>query len=430
MSSTNLDRYISATRLRIGIYVHVDLPWFQHPFTLNSFRIGNEDQIRELRELGKTCFRYDPERSDCVLDAADEMDFAPSAETSPVDDAEPPAKRRLRILDEHRQRLSDVGRAFHKSAAILRNLKTMSQSLLDHPATTLQETGVLVDQMTQAFLEYPEVTLHLMGEEHGGEDIYSHHLNVAVLSMMVARESGFTPEQIHTIGLGALLHDIGLSKVPERLLKMRPDEYTQPERALRAMHCEYGLDFGKDLGLPEGVQRVIHQHHELIDGSGYPQGLVGDEMTPEARIVSLVNYYERLCNPLDPAQSMTPHGALSLMFGPRRAKFDADALQHLIRCLGIYPPGSFVTLSNDATALVVSVNRSQPLRPCVLVYDEKIPKEKAPFLDLEQETDINIVGAMRLAMLPPAVAAYLSPRRRIVYFFDSHALPGNSREDV
>jgi len=121
---------------------------------------------------------------------------------------------------------------------------------------------------------------------------------------------------------------------------------------------------------------------------------------------------------------MTPHEALSFLFGQRRSKFDAAVLQRLIRCLGVYPPGSIVTLSNDTIAMVMSVNPARPLRPWVMVYDENVPKEQAILLDLEKEIEINITNAVRPAMLPPAIAAYLSPRKRVIYFFDSSAQPG------
>ncbi|MDA0191467.1 MAG: HD-GYP domain-containing protein, partial [Proteobacteria bacterium] len=100
-------------------------------------------------------------------------------------------------------------------------------------------------------------------------------------------------------------------------------------------------------------------------------------------------------------------------------KFDAAILQQMIRCLGVYPPGSIVTLSNDAVGIVMSVNPAKPLRPWVMLHDESVPKEEAILLDLEQETDINIARAVRPALLPPPVYAYLSPRRRVSYFFDS-----------
>ncbi|MDR1708096.1 MAG: DUF3391 domain-containing protein [Candidatus Accumulibacter sp.] len=441
-TSDSAQQYVSVDELRIGLFVHVDLPWFRHPFALNSFRIVSEEQIQALRALGKARFRFDPARSlspgeaeTAPAETPGEADVisidSPGDPPPPPPAREPPAprtekERRAHRMEERRQRIGEVNLAFRKSAALLRNL---NRGLMSDSAGTLREIGGFVDQMAQVFLEHPEVTLHLMGEERWSEDLYSHHLNIAVLAMMVAKALDFSAEETRLLGQGALLHDIGLMKVPTRLLKMRPDELTQAERELRAMHCEYGLRLGRELGLPEAVLRIIFQHHEMVDGSGYPLGIKGEEIALPARVVSLVNYYEKLCNPDDPAQAMTPHGALSLMFGQRRGKFDAAALQRLIQCVGVYPPGSVVRLSDDSLALVVSVNHARPLRPWVMIYDSRVPREEAVFLDLERETGLNIVGALRPAMLPPAAAAYLSPRRRVVYFFDA-AAPIDQGEDA
>ena len=423
--------YVSAEQLRIGLYVFIDLPWFQHPFTLNSFRIGSEEQIRELRTLGQPRFRYDPERSDVLLEPT--VAVAPTVEPQAVREEAPSEENpvlsakqeRMRVLAEHRRRIEQVDKAFLKSAGILRNL---NRNLMNKPSETLQEMERLVDQMVLAFLEHPEVTLHVMSEKCGDDETFSHGLNVSVLSMMLTKGLNFNPEQARILGLGALLHDIGLLDVPDRVLKKRPDEYTKPERDLRAMHCEFGLRIGKQLGLPPDVLAIIFQHHEMADGSGYPLGLKLEKISMPARVVALVNFYDNLCNPFDLAQAMTPHEALSFMFGQRRGKFDAIILQQMIRCLGVYPPGSIVTLSNDAIAMVISINPTKPLRPWVLLYDEQVPKEEAILLDLERETEINIAKALRPALLPPPTYAYLSPRKRVSYFFDSSAQPGQVGE--
>lgn len=427
----NQAHYVAVDRLRIGLYIYIDLPWFQHPFTLNSFRIASDEQIRALRNLGETRFRYDPERSLLPSDPEPRESLPDSDESLPKIQEDPIAQQpaeafsgkenRIRLLSEHRQRIEKVNKAFLKSTTLLRNL---NRNLINAPTVTLTEMGELVDQMVQAFLEHPEATLHVMGEECGGDEIFSHSLNVTVLCMMLTKGLELSPEQARILGLGAILHDIGLMDVPDRLLKLRPDEYTRPERDLRAMHCEYGLRIGRQLGLPADVLAVIFQHHEMVDGSGYPLGSKQDKITLPARIVALVNYYDNLCNPVDFTQAMTPHEALSFLFGQRRNKFDATVLQRLIRCLGVYPPGSVVTLSNDAIAMVMSVNPARPLRPWVKVYDESVSKEEAILLDLEQETEITIINAVRPALLPPVIAAYLSPRKRVSYFFDSSAQPG------
>ena len=431
-NATASNFYVSAEQLQVGLYIFIDLPWFKHPFTLNSFRIGSAEQVSTLRSLGESRFRYDPERSDILPESPDcaESSVEQSVSQPEVCPCEEnpeltAAQERIRVLRAHRQRIEQVDKAFLKSSSILRNL---NRNLMNKPSETLQEMSFLVDQMVLAFLKHPEVTLHVMSEKCGGDETYSHSLNVSVLCMMLTKGLNFSPEQAQILGLGALLHDIGLKDVPDRVLKKRPDECTKPERDLRAMHCEFGLRIGKTLGLQPEVLAIIFQHHEMADGSGYPLGLPLEKIIMPARIVALVNFYDNLCNPLDLAQAMTPHEALSFMFGQRRGKFDAVILQQMIRCLGVYPPGSIVTLSNDAIGMVMSVNPAKPLRPWVMLYDEKIPKEEALLINLEQETEIAITNALRPALLPPPTYAYLSPRKRVTYFFDSNAQPRSGSE--
>lgn len=415
--------FLAPEQLRPGVFVMLDIPWFRHSFTLSSFKIRSEEQVRELRALRLAQYRYDPERSDAP-DTLAPMGGVLAKPLPPVDPApavavlDPVQQARLArkaAALRWRGKVNDVERAFSKATAVMKNL---NRNLLARPKETLEEMGNLLGQMIAAFLDNPDATLHLMGDKAGGEDVYFHSLNVTVLSMMLAKDLGFTAEQAREMGVGAMLHDIGLIDIPDRVLRKNPDEYTHAERSLRAMHVEYGLTIGRKIGLSPQELAVVGQHHELADGSGYPKGITLDSISPAARLVAAVNSYDNLCNPIDTSKAMTPHEALSYMYAKRRDKYDAKVLQLMIRSLGVYPPGSIVQLSNEALAVVTSVNPKKPLRPWILVYDPDIPKEEAIMLDLEQETEISITKAMRPALLAPKVAAYLNPRKRVTYFFD------------
>jgi len=416
----------SPDQLRIGLYVYVDLPWFLHPFTLNSFHISSEEQLAELRALNVPQFRYDPERSEGVCLQAAATTARPAAREE--EDAErgmvhrdpviAEQEARKRHLREHRRALAQTEKAFVKATGIMHRL---TRNLLPHPRETLAEMDGLVNQMSAVFLQRSSVSLHVMGEKCGGEEAYFHGLNVSILSMMLAKGLNLTPEQARILGTGALLHDIGQLQIPGRVLRKNPDEYTKPERELYARHVEYGVDIGRQVNLAAEVLEIIEQHHEMADGSGYPRELRLEQIAPLARVVSLVNFYDNLCNPLIPSRAMTPHEALSFIFARRRDKFDATVLQLLIRCLGVYPPGSIVKLSNDALAMVVSVNPQKALRPWVLLYEAGVSRHEAVMLDLDKEPGVSVAKSLRPALLPPAVYAYLSPRKRITYFFDSGA---------
>lgn len=424
--------YLSAEQLRPGVFVILDLAWFKHSFTLNSFKVRTEAQVQELRALNLERYRYDPERSDPAAFSAvsatphasgasppDPAQSASSAQPAIPTDTDPAmAAKRKRMADlaNWRSKVDDVERAFGKATAVMKGL---NRNLMAKPKETLEEMGEILGQMISAFLDSPDATLHVMGDKVGGEEVYYHSLNVTVLSMMLAKDLGFTPDMARELGVGAMLHDIGLMEITDRVLKKNPDEYNNAERSLRAQHVEYGITIGRKIGVSPQALAVIGQHHEMADGSGFPKGAKVEQMLPAARLVAVVNHYDNLCNPFDINKAMTPHEALSFMYAKRRDKFDSKVLQLMVRCLGVYPPGTIVQLSNESLAVVTCVNPKKPLRPWVMVYDPQVPKDEAIVLDLEKETEINITKSLRPALLTPKAAAYLNPRKRVTYFFDA-----------
>lgn len=178
------------------------------------------------------------------------------------------------------------------------------------------------------------------------------------------------------------------------------------------------VQVGKTMELSKGALLAIAQHHELIDGSGFPTHAKGETMSVAARILSLVNRYDNLCNPTRAAMAMTPHESLSLIFAQLKSRFDATALSAFIRMMGVYPPGSVVQLIDDRYALVVSVNSSRPLKPRIIVHESGVPKHEALILDLEHAPHIGIRRSLKPANLPSAAMDYLLPRQRVSYFFE------------
>lgn len=170
--------------------------------------------------------------------------------------------------------------------------------------------------------------------------------------------------------------------------------------------------------LPPPVIDVILHHHENMDGTGYPDRLSGEDIGRLTRIVSIANAFDNLCNQVNPARSMTPYEAVSIMFAKMRKQFDPAALSVFIHSMGIYPPGTLVRLADDIWGMVVSVNVRQPLRPVVVIYDPEVPKEEAILVNLEEEQDLKITRTYRPTELPREVFDYLSPRRRVTYYFN------------
>lgn len=419
---------ILPSQLCIGMYVHLDVPWMDHPFTFSSFKIKSLEQIELIQSLGLKRLRYAPGKSDSEplpqSDPSGAEATTPEAPTPPTPHNSPAfqAKReRLARLAQHGERVVACERQLLGN---VQTLKSVQQNLFSRPEQAYKEASVLVESMADSMLMDADIAIHLMADKLGNEEVYNHSLNVTLLSMMLAKEMKAPAHGIRLLGMGALFHDIGKIEIPDRIVR-KTEPLTKPELGLLQTHCAAGVEIGKKLNLtPEAIQ-VIVQHHEHADGTGYPRKLQGAQISLLARIVAVTNVYDNLCNPTNPARALTPHEALSTMYGQQRSHFDPQAMNTFIRCMGIYPPGTVVVLSNGTLAMVVSINSSRPLKPTVVVYDPAVPREEAILADLEQEPDVTIAKTIRPQLLPPAALEYLNPRRRMTYYFDtSHGKPG------
>jgi putative nucleotidyltransferase with HDIG domain len=467
--------------LQVGMFVHLDLGWWAHPFALSSFLVTSPDQLQTIRGLGLKKVRWSPDKSRLsdpalppasaagdpalaiVLQApaavalADAVstdgapDYAPAAAIVPavgpagtadtppnlarpaVNEStmqgssaaplpataaiEPPATgpqaRRQAALSQQfaaqrlcEQQYREAGKAWHEA----------QRQVPKEPELARQVTEGLTRALLDKLMLDREMCVRVISDA-GGDRVSSHALNVTVISLLMARVFGFGEDDLLDLGLGALLHDVGKLDLPERA--HHADGLGSPSDQLAYReHVVLGLAHGRRMGLSDGALLVLAQHHEMADGSGFPARLNLDRMAIGARIVSLVNRYDNLCNPAKAAQSLTPHEALSLIFAQSRDKFDATMLNAFIRMMGVYPPGSVVQLTDDRYASVVSCNSSRPLKPRVLVCDTKVPIEEALLLNLDGQADLGIRRSLKPTQLPAAARDYLSPRQRIVYFFE------------
>jgi putative nucleotidyltransferase with HDIG domain len=454
---------IDVSRLRVGVFVQIDLRAGEHPFQSDSFMIRSDRELAQIRALGVAQVRYSRERSEVAplpeagvvpswsalgvpgfddhasrrgADAAvgseapaatpepaaneDSTSTAPAA--APASENAPsvlPAAQRKALLADQQ---ASLDRCEHQFAETSRQLRNIFQNARGNPAQARQVASAQVEAMLGHVNGMEEVAIRLLSEK-AGQETTLHAMNVSVLSILLGRALKFDAAQLAHLGLGALLHDIGKLELPDRL-RWRDDHAPAVERRLFQGHAAHGLALGKKMGLPAEVMEVIAQHHEHADGSGYPSGLKGEQIKPLARVVGLVNQYDNLCNPGNPAQALTPHDALALIFARQRDAFDAAALAAFIRMMGVYPPGSVLQLNDERYAIVVSVNSDRPLKPRILVHEPAVPAEEALIVDLERHPELGVQRAVKPVQLPRAVFDYLSPRKRMCYFFE-RSLPAS-----
>lgn len=415
---------IPIDQLQVGLYIHLDLKWFEHPFAFSHFKIKNEEQLRTIRSLGLKTVRYDPALSDVGpatgATGAPPASAAPAPEIAPEVSPELLAKRAM--MERIRAQRQDAARVEHAFINTAKAFREIDKNLFAQPAESLSKANQLITQMVDSILSAPELAIHVMGDKTGGEEIYNHSLNVTTLSMMIARDIKLPQEVAGPLAMGALMHDVGHKNISDKVLS-KMDPLTQAEKNLYELHCHYGSEIGERLGFPRACMSVIADHHEAFDGSGYPRKLKGEAIGVLPRIVAIANCYDELCNPVNGAAALTPHETLSIMFTKLRSKFDPKLLQVFIRCLGVYPPGTIVQLSNGVMGMVATINMKRPMKPVVVIYDAGVPRDEAILVDMDRESDLNIVKSIRPAQVPQEIYHYLSPRKRVSYYFDA-STPG------
>ncbi len=419
---------IHASALRIGMFVHLNVGWMSHPFPLSSFKLTSAEQIDTIRSLGLVRLTWSPERSDVdqtsdepaldepspcekTIDAS--TDAVSSAESAPAKPLDPRLVAKLALAAQRDVTL----RCERQFAEACRDLRRTNDKVLTDPAQANADVQQLAHALLDKMLVDGEPCLRVLGEMAGSDRAAAHSLNVTVISLMLARQLAIPAPVLMELGVGALMHDVGKIALPDRV-RLARDDFSSGEAALYRDHVSQGLILGRRMGLSADAQLVIAQHHEFADGSGFPSALMLPRMSLPARIVALVNRYDNLCNGATPAQSITPHEALSRLFSQCRSKFDETLLSAFIKMMGIYPPGSVVQLNDDRYAMVMTVNAAHPLKPRVLVYDAAVGADDALHVDLEQAPALGIRRSLKAAQLPTRAVEYLKPRQRIAYFFD------------
>jgi HD-GYP domain-containing protein (c-di-GMP phosphodiesterase class II) len=385
--------------------------------------VSSADQIATIRGLGLKRVRWSPEKSRLVETASGQWQSVPDtdaalealagepADGAPASDDE--AARRRAALAAQR-RAEQICAAQHAEAGAA--WKSALDQVLSLPVPARESTEALTRSLLDKMMIDGELCIRVLAEAPG-DRAAAHALNVTVISLLMGRVFGFSDAEMMDMGVGALLHDVGKLELPERL-RLPDGQFSAAENTQYREHVQLGIAHGQRMALSAPSLSVLAQHHEMADGSGFPARLGLDRMSSLARIVALANRYDNLCNPAVPSHALTPHEALSLIFAQAKSKFDPTMLNAFIRMMGVYPPGSMVQLTDDRYATVISVNSSRPLKPRVLVCDPKVPVEEALLLNLEDAADLGIRRSLKPSQLPVVVQNYLSPRQRVVYFFE------------
>ncbi|MGL4933665.1 MAG: HD-GYP domain-containing protein [Aeromonas sp.] len=197
--------------------------------------------------------------------------------------------------------------------------------------------------------------------------LMEHSMNVAILLANFGRYLGLERPVLKELTLGGLLHDVGKILTPDEVLN-KPGKLTEEEFTVMRQHVVHSYNILKKTpGITAIMMEVAANHHERLDGTGYPRQLKGDQLSLYARMSSLIDVYDAITADRVYKAGMSPTQAFRILLKGAHQHFDAELVTKFIKCMGVYPVGTLVQLSNQRLAIVMQRNDLQPLKPVVKV---------------------------------------------------------------
>lgn len=435
--------------LRIGTFVKLEGSWFSHPFPTNTFKIKSPEDLATIQGLKNVTILYDPDRSnaDDAEDSEDIEEEKPEVEidseallddeeaaSSSMEESDEEESEQAIIPDASLTELLDRREDFQEYQEHLRKVEGAYQKILGQSNDLFRQingkrpSGLKVaDAMVSSILnasQNPKTTMSLIdivGSNGVGWGLSEHALNVCTLSLLIGRQFHLDPDTLMDLGRGALFHDVGYRALPMKVQFDKTGMKVKAEPGMQNQHPELGRKLMASFAeTNQQVLDIISQHHECLDGSGFPGVTPKEEISSLTKIVTVADRFDELCNAPDIQTSLSPHAALSRLYRhvvmkAESSKYCPHVVQALVQAIGVYPPGSLVELSDGFLGVVSSINADNPTKPVVLLYAPWLCRTDGLLVNLEQEGELEIRRAVHAKDIPEQVLAYLSPRRMAMF---------------
>lgn len=359
---------IEVADLKPGMYVSdLGAGWMDHPFLRNNFAVSDNTVIDKIIQAGiREVYidtsrghdvRHAPTREEVERKLDEHMKQVAAESTVPVRVAfREEAARAVRVRDEANRIAHDV----------LNDVRMGKQ-------VAVEKVEPVVQEMTESILRNGNALVSLCRVKDKDDYTFLHSVSVCALLVSFCRAAGMAADEIHLVGIGGLLHDIGKMKVPNSILN-KPGKLTDNEFVQMKSHVVASMEV---LSATPGIHRdsilVAHQHHERHDGSGYPLGLKGDEISRIGQMAAVCDVYDAITSNRCYHKGMAPHEALRKILEWSRYHFKPEVAQQFIRTIGIYPVGTLVMLESGRIGIVHDQNEGGSLlQPVVrVIYDSR-----------------------------------------------------------
>ncbi len=367
---------IEVRDLEFGMFIsQLDRPWLESPFLFQGFMIDSEEELGTLQGLCEYVF-VDEERS-ISEDALRRRRQGKSGEIK----HQSPNPHPEEFASDFRITLH-VQQQLNFGIIKLINDRRLGKMINTEPVRKV------VSSLIGNVLRNQNAALWLTKIREEDEFTAVHGINVSILSVAFAKHLGLDPECLEAIGLGALLHDIGLTDKSSEIIS-KSSKLTAEEFSVVRKHPLDGLYRLKNPDtIPQMTLDILRWHHERLDGTGYPDGLLGEDAIPEhVRIVAMADTYDAMTSDRVYRSAILPSDALAEMYREAENTFGQEFMQSFIQCIGIYPVGSVVKLTTGAIGIVTASTPESRLKPLLLLIRDAEGRELSPY----QMVDLTLI---------------------------------------
>ncbi len=362
-----MQKQISTTQLRVGMYLE-KLPgsWLSNPFWKTSRLLESAEEIELVRKSG---VRH------AVIDTAKGLDVAPEASAAPPVTAavqppaaptpRPPAPRPPPVKVSAEQEMKVAAQVIARSKAAV---TAMFTDVRMGKAVDLSATDMVIDDISESIARNATALVSLARLKNQDDYTYMHSIAVCALMIALARQINLDPEAVREAGAAGLLHDIGKMAVPQAILN-KPGKLSDDEFTAVRQHPQAGYDMLVQAGqIGEIAMDVCLHHHEKMDGSGYPHGLKGEQISLYARMGAICDVYDAITSDRAYKQGWPAAESIKKMASWCDTHFDAQLYRAFVKSVGIYPVGTLVRLTSGRLGVVIEQSETSLLTPRVRVF--------------------------------------------------------------
>ncbi len=402
---------VAVKDLEIGMYVsRLDRPWLETPFLFQGFPIQEQEDILQLQRHCRHVF-VDVAQTDGAVDletlrqrtgkAKNEGESTLSLPAYRPARPKPNKNQDVRARSASRDKVPDKGAVYadigqvrheiararqkHEKASVL--VKEIMDNLTSGGKLDVKAAQAAAQPIVKSVMRNQSAMAWLVRMRQTSDYLYNHSVSSAIWATVFARHIGLPKETIEAAGLGAMLLDIGKTRLPSQILD-KPGPLTDAEMAIARTHVEYSVEILEESGgVDPQVVAMVRTHHERHDGSGYPQGLAGQDIPILGRIAGIVDYYDAVTSKRPYADAVSSYDCLRSLNKMAGNAYQAAMVEQFIQSIGFFPPGTLVQLNDRSVAVVVAQNRRHRLKPeIILVLDpEHNRRRDFPLIDLQMQ---------------------------------------------